>query len=67
MALMATQASIAWALWRMQNAINHIAGVPDGSSNARFSGANWFWMVLGIIFWVLAILAVTTWMNEVES
>ncbi len=53
-------AVIAWALWRMQDAINHIVGVPDGASNDRFSGSNWFWMILGLIIWGAAIFGLFT-------
>lgn len=41
-----------------QKAINIACGDPDGSSNARFTVANWAWILLGLVFWALVLLGV---------
>jgi hypothetical protein len=42
--------------WRMQDAANRACGEPDAASNRQFSGLNWFWMVLGGLWWVVVLL-----------
>jgi hypothetical protein len=41
---------------RIQRAANAACGDPDGSGNARFTGANIVWIVLGACFWLLALV-----------
>lgn len=40
-------------MWKGQAAINTSCGDPAGASNARYSGWNWLWMVLGGAFWLV--------------
>jgi hypothetical protein len=39
-----------------QHMINASCGDPDGESNSRFTNANYAWIALGLIFWILGIL-----------
>lgn len=39
-------------LFPAQEAINVACDDPDGSANAKLSGANWIWMVLGGLVWL---------------
>ena len=39
-----------------QHMINIACGDPDGKSNSRLTNANYVWIALGLIFWVLVIL-----------
>ena len=45
---------IGWALFKAQLAVNIACDQPDGASNSRLSGANYVWIVLGTLFWMLA-------------
>ncbi|HNP63005.1 MAG TPA: hypothetical protein PKH39_03665 [Woeseiaceae bacterium] len=45
-------------LIRAQNAINFLCGDPFGSSNSRYTLANWVWMILGGLFWLLILFGV---------
>jgi hypothetical protein len=38
-----------------QVAINTACGDPKGVSNSRFTVANWIWIVIGAVFWLLVI------------
>lgn len=38
-----------------QKAANVASGDPDGSSNSALTGANWAWMILGGLIWVLSL------------
>ncbi|WP_268799657.1 hypothetical protein [Pseudomonas huanghezhanensis] len=38
-------------LMRVQRFINVVNDDPSGSSNAELSGANWLWVVVGLLFW----------------
>jgi hypothetical protein len=49
---------IGWANWRIQSVANAIAGDPRGASNDRFTVANWVWMSLGAVLWIMAIIGV---------
>jgi hypothetical protein len=44
------------AVWRIQDAANRACGQPDGASNRQFTGLNWFWMVLGGLWWVIVVV-----------
>ena len=46
----------AYAAWRIQDAANRACGQPDAESNRQFTGANWFWMVIGGMWWVMVLL-----------
>jgi hypothetical protein len=41
-----------------QQMINASCGDPDGESNSRFTNANYAWIVLGLLFWILIILGI---------
>ena len=45
-------------LVRGQKAINFACGDPDGSGNSRYTLANWVWMILGGLFWLLILFGV---------
>jgi hypothetical protein len=38
-----------------QQFINISCGDPEGTSNSQLTGANWAWMVVGSIFWLLTV------------
>jgi hypothetical protein len=35
-----------------QKAANVASGDADGTSNERFTGANWAWLILGVLIWI---------------
>lgn len=46
---------VAIALQKAQAAINTSCGDPEGTKNASFTGANYFWIVIGIVLWFFII------------
>lgn len=42
-----------------QHMINAGCGDPDGASNSRLTNANYVWIVLGVIFWILVIVGIS--------
>jgi len=42
-----------------QRAANAACRDPDGSANARLTAANWIWMVLGMMLWLLILVGMT--------
>ncbi len=48
--------AIFFLLLRAQNIINAVCHDPAGASNARFTPANYFWIVLGVLLWALVII-----------
>jgi len=49
-------AAMTYFLYQAQMAINAACLDQNGSSNSRFTAANYFWIVLGVILWVLMIV-----------
>lgn len=47
-----------WALLKFQRAANTACGDPDGGSNRRLTAANYVWLVLGVLVWLLVLLGV---------
>lgn len=47
---------VTFLLLPAQKAINAVCGDDEGSSNAKLTAANWAWMVLGGIFWLLILI-----------
>lgn len=45
----------AWALLQGQNAANVASDDPTGASNARLSLANWAWLALGAVGWLMVL------------
>ena len=43
------------AVWRIQDAANRACGQPDAESNRQFTGANWIWVVVGTLWWGVAL------------
>ncbi len=41
-----------WVLWTIQKEVNIACGQPDGESNHRLTGANYFWLILGALSWL---------------
>ena len=41
---------------RAQRFINISCGDPDGASNSKLSAANWVWMSIGAIFWLMVMI-----------
>ncbi|MFK8014490.1 MAG: hypothetical protein AB8G17_03460 [Gammaproteobacteria bacterium] len=39
-----------------QKAINAACDDPDGRGNANFTGANWAWIIFGVVFWLFGLL-----------
>lgn len=48
-------APLAWTLVNMQRAANLACGQPRGEINRNLTWANWLWLVLGAIVWLLAL------------
>ena len=44
-----------WSLFSAQRVINQAENDESGQSNAHFTAANIVWLVVGAIFWLLAI------------
>lgn len=42
-----------------QRAANAAVGDPDGQSNARFTIANWCWIVFGVLMWSLILIGLS--------
>lgn len=53
LATMATVFAITASLFHVQRAANIASGDPQALSNNRFTVANWIWIVLGGLFWLL--------------
>lgn len=49
-------APLAWSLWRTQCVVNIACGDPDGRANARLTWANWVWLALGALWWLLMLV-----------
>lgn len=47
---------IGWKLHAAQQAINIACNDPDGASNQTFSRANYIWIGIALLFWVLVIV-----------
>lgn len=47
-----------------QIGINIAADDPDGVSNSKLTGANYFWMVMGGLFWLLQIAGIIDMLNK---
>jgi hypothetical protein len=47
---------IGYCLWGIQNAANIACGQPQGESNRTFTWANWVWIALGALWWLIALL-----------
>lgn len=41
---------------RIQKAANLACGDPEGESNQHLTWANWIWLVIGALFWILCLL-----------
>lgn len=41
---------------KAQKAINLACGDADGSQNAKLTGANWIWIVVGSLWWMLVLV-----------
>lgn len=42
-----------WALYRAQLAANHACGNDEGAANASLSAANFVWLVIGALLWLI--------------
>ncbi|MDH5455043.1 MAG: hypothetical protein OEY37_03165 [Gammaproteobacteria bacterium] len=47
---------VTFLLLPAQKAINAVCGDDTGSSNSKLTAANWAWMVVGGIFWLLILI-----------
>jgi len=45
-----------WVLYKAQSLANYAGEDINGESNSKLTGLNYFWLVLGFIFWFLALL-----------
>ena len=50
---------IGYCLFRTQQAANTACGDPKGSGNRRFTIANYAWISLGMLWWVLILIGVS--------
>lgn len=48
-----------FAAYQGQRAANAAIGDPEGRSNARFTIANWCWIVFGLLFWSMALIGLS--------
>jgi hypothetical protein len=46
------------SLQQAQRAINVALGDPEGTSNSQFTIANWIWIVVGVLLWVLILAGI---------
>ena len=46
----------AYSLWRLQRAANVAAKDEGGAGNRSFTLANYFWIVVGFLYWALVLL-----------
>ncbi len=60
-------AALAWLLMKVQHGANLACAQPDGESNARFTAANWVWLVLGAIFWLFFLVGIVLLIVKPES
>jgi hypothetical protein len=44
---------------KAQKMINLSSGDPNGQSNDRLTKANWAWMIVGAVLWVLVIVGLS--------
>ncbi|MEN7342660.1 MAG: hypothetical protein AAAFM81_06925 [Pseudomonadota bacterium] len=44
---------------KAQRAVNAAAGDPNGDANRHLTGANWFWIILGVLYWAGNLLLVS--------
>lgn len=49
-------AGVTWSLAQVQRAANAACGEPDGGSNRRLTWANWIWLAMGGLFWLLTLI-----------
>ncbi|KRB07651.1 hypothetical protein [Lysobacter sp. Root690] len=49
---------VGWSLLQIQRAANAACGDPRGESNARLTPANYAWIALGAVLWVLILLGI---------
>lgn len=54
---MASMLPVVLCLLAMQRAANTASGDPTGEANSRFTAANWVWMILGGLAWLLVAAA----------
>lgn len=54
---LAVMVPVAYCMWSIQKAANLACGQPDGESNRKFTWANWVWIVLGGLWWLLVLLS----------
>jgi hypothetical protein len=47
-----------WAMLTFQRAANTACGDADGESNRRLTAANYIWLVLGVLLWLLILFGV---------
>lgn len=59
-------APLAWVMARMQRVANIACDDPSGASNARITGANVVWLVLGGLWWLLALFGVVVMARGIE-
>jgi hypothetical protein len=59
LALYLTLPAVTWAVWKMQDAINHGCGDEKGETNSSLTVANYIWLAIGALMWVLVLLG--TW------
>ena len=53
---LATLIPLAHVLYAIQKAANAACADPDGAGNRYLSGANWAWILLGVLCWLLILI-----------
>ena len=57
---------LAWLVLPAQRAANVASGDPGGTGNSKLTGANWAWMIIGGLFWIMSLLGVYLILMEPE-
>lgn len=58
---------IFWTLYSAQKNVNIALSDPNGSKNNKFSLANYFWMIIGLLIWVIVILGYIAFFESLDK
>ncbi len=60
LAMYLTLPPVTWAIWKIQDAINHACDDAKGETNNNLTVANYIWMAIGVLLWALVLLGTWT-------
>ncbi|GHC64369.1 hypothetical protein [Roseibacillus persicicus] len=58
---------IGFCLWKAQLVANVACGDPEGEQNSNLTAANWVWIVIGALFWLMVFLGLAMMFGWVEG